>query len=838
MPFELPGYEILEELHSGRKTVVYRGKRQRDNVSVVIKAIRPDDARPFDAVRLHHEHETMQRVDFPGVVNAYGIERYRDTHALILEDFGGVSLKRIISSKRLDILTVLQIACQLAEILAEIHERNIIHKDINPNNILMNPDTGQVKVTDFGISSLLPSETPNIGALRGLEGSLPYISPEQTGRMNRSLDYRTDLYSLGVTLFELLIGWVPFQSTEPLELIHSHIAKMPPPPSELNLIVPQPLSQIIMKLMAKTAEERYRSARGLKADLDRCLREWQTSGRITHFLPGENDATNRFSIPQRLYGRELEISTLMEAFERVSNASSEMVLVSGHAGIGKSALIQEIHKPITGRRGFFITGKFDQFKRNIPYASLAQAFQEFIRQVLTRTDEELDDWRIRLSDAVGPNAQVLIKIIPELELVLGEQPDVPELPATESQNRFNSVFISFVRTIAQAEHPLVLFLDDVQWADAASLKMIQLLLTDAQTKYFLLLVSYRDHDVDTSHPFRQAVGSIRESGTVVHEIALWPFDPSTVSRLIADALQVSSEAAAPLGVLVHQKTGGNPYFVNEFLKSLHHESLLTFDSNEGAWKWDLGEIQKRGITDNVVTLMAGKIQRLPRETRKAVQLASCIGNTFDLYTLSLVCSQTQARTATDLWPAIEEGLLLPIGDSYKFVHGSGSDTATMTVLPPTHYSDVSYKFAHDRVRQSAYSLIPEDQRSGVHLEIGKTLLDRTGAEQGGDKLFDIVNQFNMGVSHVVEQAQRYQLARLNLRAGRKAKESAAFEAAHPSTNGPTSEFVSFENMLFEASTRTLAAFVLAPVFLRMQFLNCTFLKVKCAAMQASTYAQT
>jgi predicted ATPase/serine phosphatase RsbU (regulator of sigma subunit)/tRNA A-37 threonylcarbamoyl transferase component Bud32 len=777
MPFELPGYEIIEELHKGRQTVVYRAKRSRDHHPVVIKAIRPDEASPFDAARLHHEHETMQRANVSGVVKIYGIEHHHDIHALILEDFGGIALKRIIQSKRLDFLTVLQIACQLSEILAEIHERNIIHKDINPNNIIMNPDTGQVKVTDFGIASLLSRETASIGSLNGLEGSLPYISPEQTGRMNRSLDYRTDLYSLGVTLFELLIGWVPFQSTEPMELIHSHIAKMPSSPSLLNLEVPLPLSAIVMKLLAKTAEERYRSARGLKADLDRCLREWQTTGRITPFPPGEKDATDRFSIPQHLYGREDEITELLGAFERVSNGSSEMVLVSGQAGIGKSALIQEIHKPIAGGRGFFITGKFDQFKRNIPYASLAQAFQEFIRQLLTRTDDELSIWKTTLREALGQRGQVLVKIIPELELVIGEQPSLPELPATESQNRFNTLFLDFVSTIAQPEHPFVLFLDDLQWADAASLNVIQLLLTDRRLKHFLFLGSYRENDIDAGHPLFHALSAIRESGTSVRELALQPFSHTMVGQLIADALQVSLNQAAPLAVLVHQKTGGNPYFVNEFLKSLHHESLLTFDSDDATWNWDLGEIQKRGITDNVVILMAEKIRRLPLQTQKTVQLASCVGNTFDLFTLSLVYGNTQAQTATDLWPAIEEGLLLPIGDAYKFVHEPGAETATLTVVPPTYYTDVSYKFAHDRVRQSAYSLIPEDQRAAFHLEIGKTLLEKTAEGQSNEKIFDIVNQFNLGAVRVREKSQRYLVAQLNLKAGKRAKDSAAFEAA-------------------------------------------------------------
>lgn len=528
--------------------------------------------------------------------------------------------------------------------------------------------------------------------------STPYISPEQTGRMNRSTDFRTDFYSLGVTLFELLIGWPPFQSTDPMELVHCHIAKMPVPPRELNHDVPQTVSDIVMKLLSKTAEERYQSARGLKTDLDRCLAALVKDGHVGSFTPGSEDVSDHFIIPQRLYGREREIGYLLDSFERTCHGRSEMVLFAGYPGVGKTALVSEVHKPIARQRGFFFTGKFEQFKRNVPYASLAQAFLELLRHLLAGAPEEIEAWKIRLLKALGPNTQVLVPILPELGLLLPDQPPVQELPPTESQNRFNEIFL----------HPL---------------------------------------------------------------------DQSTTGQFIADALHTQLQRNIPLATLVHQKTGGNPYFMNEFLKSLHEEQLLVFDVAEGEWKWDLEEIQQKGITDNVVTLMTGKIQRLPQNSERTLRTAACLGSSFDLSTLSIVLGQTQARIASDLWDAIQEGLVLPIGDSYKFVREFGSVSESALYQPPTHYTDVSYKFSHDRVRQAAYTLIPENQRPAIHLHIGRCLFEKEPEHDRDEHLFDIVNHLNLGISSTVDKAQQLKLAEWNLVAGRKAKESAAFDAA-------------------------------------------------------------
>jgi predicted ATPase/serine phosphatase RsbU (regulator of sigma subunit) len=777
MTLNLPGYEALETLHRGTKSAVFRARRQRDQLPVVIKATTPHDPSPSGALRLYREHEILNTIEIPGVVRSYGMEHHQDIHALILEDFGGISLKRVIDSTRLDLQTILQIASQLADTLAALHQRNIVHKDVNPSNIIFNGDTSQVKITDFSIASLLLRETPGASNPHALEGTLPYLSPEQTGRMNRSIDFRTDFYSLGVTLFELLIGWLPFQSSDPLELVHCHIAKMPIPPCELNHDVPQTVSDIVMKLLSKTAEDRYQSARGLKADIDRCLASLVKDGHIGPFVLGSEDVSDHFIIPQRLYGREREIGYLLESFERTCQGRSEMVLIAGYPGVGKTALVSEVHKPIARQRGFFFSGKFEQFKRNVPYASLAQAFQELIRHLLAGTPEEIEAWRARLLNALGPNAQVLVPILPELELLLPNQPSVQDLPPTESQNRFNSVFQSFVRAVAQRDHPLVLFIDDLQWADLASLKLIELLMSDPENKHLLILGAYRDQEVGADHPLSLTLQEIRGRGATVNEIFLRPLDQSTTGQFIADALHTKIQRNIPLAALVHQKTGGNPYFMNEFLKSLHEEQLLVFDAAEGEWEWDLGEIQQKGITDNVVTLMTGKIQRLPQNTERALRTAACLGSSFDLTTLSFVLGQTQARTASDLWDAIQEGLVLPIGDSYKFVREFGSESERALYQPPTHYTDVSYKFSHDRVRQAAYTIIPENQRPAIHLHIGRCLLEKEPEHDRDEHLFDIVNHLNLGTPSIVDKVQKLKLAEWNLIAGRKAKESAAFDAA-------------------------------------------------------------
>jgi serine/threonine protein kinase len=628
------------------------------------------------------------------VVKPYALEPYQRTLVIILEDFGASSLKQLMNDRVgthgiAPLPEFLNIAIRTAEILGTIHAANVIHKDINPANIVFNPETGIIKIIDFGISTQLTRENPTLKNPNVLEGTLAYISPEQTGRMNRSLDYRTDFYSLGVTFYELLTGQLPFESTDALELVHCHIAKQPIPPHLLGggegergrggEPCPKAVSDIVMKLMAKMAEERYQSAWGIKADLEECLYQLQTSGNISDFPLASSDISDKFQIPQKLYGREAEVETLLAAFERVADnpqSKIEMMLVAGYSGIGKSSLVAEIHKPNTRLRGYFTEGKFDQFQRSVPYSAIASAFQGLVRQLLTESEAQLEQWREKLRRAFGTSGQVIIDVISEVELIVGKQPPVPELGPTESQNRFNLVFSKFIRALCAKEHPLVIFLDDLQWADSATLKLIELMMTDASMQYLFLIGAYRDNEVSSAHPLMMMLDGLRNQGATVNSITLAPLALEHISQLIADTLHSNTNQSQPLANLVMSKTGGNPFFVNQFLKTLHSENLITFDFERHGWQWDISNIEAQGITDNVIELMIGKLKKLPESTQQILRLASCVGAFFDLNTLSIICEKSPREVFPDLVTAVQSGLILSRSEldtelliqDYKFLH--------------------------------------------------------------------------------------------------------------------------------------------------------------------------
>jgi predicted ATPase/serine phosphatase RsbU (regulator of sigma subunit)/tRNA A-37 threonylcarbamoyl transferase component Bud32 len=771
--FNIPGVDVAEEIYRSDRTVVMRGRRRPSGTPVIIKTLSEEDHDPRDVVRLCHEHEILQALGAPGIVRSLGLERLNGSFALLLEDFGGISLDRHLATHRFDIPSFLSMASQLTDALGAIHNRGIIHKDLNPSNILINVATDEVKISDFGIASFLEREAQNDTDVHLLEGTLPYISPEQTGRMNRSIDYRTDFYSLGATLYEVLLGWPPFQSGDPMELVHSHIARRPIPPRELNREIPASVSAIVMKLLSKTAEERYRTARGLKADWDRCAVELKSDGAVSVFEPGAEDFSDRFAIDQRLYGREEETRLLLDAFDRVCEGSPESLFVCGLPGIGKSALLHEVYKPLTNRRGFFLSGKYDEFQRNVPYASFLTAFRDLVRQILAGTDEQLVEWKTKLLEPLGKNGRVMVDLLPELELIIGPQPPVQGLPSTEAQNRIHSVLCAFVRAVARKEHPLVLFLDDLQWADPASLDLMRLLMGESRDMHLLFLGAFRfPEDVDG---LDRAIVEMERSGCSIHRVVLLPLDADTTNRLIADSLHCSPAESAPLSALVHEKTDGNPFFVNEFLKSLYREKLLWFDPAGHDWKWDPGRILQKDITDNVVTMMTAKIRYLPGEGQRALMTASCIGSTFELSPLAMALGLPEVRTAEQLWGAISEGLILPVGDAYKFVGGFGSDRATYML--PAHYSGVAYRFTHDRVQQAAYSLIPDGGKAALHFAIGSNLLKSAGEPENDRRILDIVNHMNLGAASLAGREEKRTLAALNLVAGRRAKGSGAFEAA-------------------------------------------------------------
>ena len=791
-------YSVASKVYENINTVVYRGRDERSGKPVVIKALRSDDPTQREVARLRHEYELSKDLSIKGIVKPYALDKFGTGEALILEDFDGESLRAFLSSRTITIKDFLAIAIQLAETLGELHQKNIIHKDIKPQNIIINSVTGLVKITDFSIASRLSRENQTINDLNLLEGTLAYMSPEQTGRMNRSLDYRTDFYSLGVTFYEMLTGQLPYAATDAMELVHCHIAKNALPPHELSPHIPQVLSAIVMKLLAKTAEDRYQSAYGIKVDLETCLKQLETTGIVEAFTLGLHDISAKFQLPQKLYGREREVAVLLAAFDRVANVEngewgenrkesnltlgsrlsapsrSELMLVAGYSGIGKSALVNEIHRPVVRQRGYFIAGKFDQFKRNIPYTSLIQAFQALIRQILTESETQVEVWRDKLITALGPNGQVIIDVIPEVELIIGPQPAVPQLGSSEAQNRFNLVFQQFLSIFVQKEHPLVLFLDDLQWADSASLKLLQLLMTASEQQCLLLIGAYRDNEVNATHPLTLTLEEIQNAGTIVNTITLAPLAINDVNQLVADTLHCNTAKARPLAELLLCKTEGNPFFLTQMLSSLYQENLLSYNVDSGDWQWTLEQIQQVKITDNVVELMVGKLQKLPDVTQNVLKLAACIGSTFNLNLLAIVNEKALSTTAAELWEALQTGLVLPLSDTYKLAlvdplesnHSTGEDEL-----------DVSYRFLHDRVQQAAYFLIPEERKKETHLKVGRLLLKSTKPAEQEENIFDLVNQLNIGIDLMIHQAERTELAALNLLAGRKAKAATAYEPA-------------------------------------------------------------
>ncbi|HKC79752.1 MAG TPA: serine/threonine-protein kinase PknK, partial [Gemmatimonadaceae bacterium] len=701
--------------------------------------------------RLEHEYALKAELDPEWAARPVALTHYNDRMTLVLEDPGGAPLDRLLG-RPLEGSHFLRIAIPLAGALRGVHERGLIHKDIKPANILVDTASGGVWLTGFGITSRLPRERQVPAPPEVIAGTLAYMAPEQTGRMNRSVDSRSDLYALGVTFYEMLTGQLPFTAADPMEWVHCHIARQPVTPNERVAGVPGPLSAIVMKLLAKTAEERYQTAAGVEADLRRCLADLELYGRIDRFPLGEHDGSDRLLIPEKLYGREREIEALIAAFDRVvAQGTTELVLVTGYSGIGKSSVVHELHKALVPPRGLFASGKFDQYKRDIPYATLVQAFQSLVRPLLSKSDAELSSWRDALVEALGANGRLMVDLVPELKLIVGEPPPVPELPPQQAQARFQLVFRRFIGVFARQEHPLALFLDDLQWLDAATLDLLEDLLTQSDLKHLMLIGAYRDNEVDGAHPLTRKLDAIRQAGARVQEIRLAPLVRDDLRQVIVDALRCESERAAPLAQLVHDKTGGNPFFALQFLSALAEEGLLRFDHDAARWRWELDRLHAKGYTDNVVHLMVGKLSRLPLETQAALQQLACLGNVAEITLLSTVLGKSNDKVRSDLWGAVRLELVERLDGSYKFIH--------------------------DRVQEAAYSLIPERLRAEAHLRIGRLLAAHTPAERREEAVFDIVNQLNRGAALITSQDEREQLAELNLLAGRRAKASAAYASA-------------------------------------------------------------
>ncbi|SIO67684.1 PAS domain S-box-containing protein [Bradyrhizobium erythrophlei] len=701
--------------------------------------------------RLENEYALKSELDADCAARPIALTHYNGGMALVLEDPGGAPLDRLLG-RPLKVAHFLRIAIPLAEALRQLHERGLIHKDIKPANILVDPASGGVWLTGFGIASRLLREHQAPAPPEVIAGTLAYMAPEQTGRMNRSVDSRSDLYALGVTFYEMLTGTLPFIAADPMEWVHCHIARQPVPPNERVAGVPGPLSAIVIKLLAKTAEERYQTAAGVEADLRRSLAEWEATGHIGPFPLGAYDVSDRLLIPEKLYGREREIDALIAVFDRVvAQDTTELVLVSGYSGIGKSSVVNELNKVLVPSRGLFASGKFDQYKRDIPYATLGQAFQSLVRSLLSQSEAELGRWRDALRMALGPNGQLVVNLVPELEPVIGKQPPVADLPPQDVQNRFQMVFRRFLGVFARKEHPLALFLDDLQWLDAATLDLLEHLVTHLEVRHLLLIGAYRDNEVSPSHPLLRTLEAIRAVDVRVHEIVLAPVGLDDVGRLIADALHCEPGRARSLAQLVQQKTGGNPFFAIQFLTALAEEWLLAFDPVTRAWQWNIDRIRAKSYTDNVVDLMAGKLKRLSSATQEALKQLACLGNVAEIATMALVHGTTEEAMHAALWEALRAGLVFR--------------------------EDSAYRFLHDRIQQAAYSLIADEHRADIHLRIGRVLLANMTQDDLAEHLFDVANQLNRGAALLVESDEKVQVATIDLRAGRKAKASAAHASA-------------------------------------------------------------
>jgi PAS domain S-box-containing protein len=724
-----------------------------DGTQTSVLIVRPTGERPTAASldRLFHEYRLKAELDSAWAVRPLDLVRQGDRTVLVLEDPGGEPLERLLGTP-LQIDRFLALAIGIASAVRQAHQRGLVHGDLKPAHFVVDESTGSAWLTGFGLAARLPRghETPEPPVF--LAGTLAYMAPEQTGRMNRSIDTRSDLYSLGVTLYQMLTGSLPFIAFEPMEWVHCHIARKPVSPDERLGRIPAQISAIVMKLLAKTAAERYQTAVGLEHDLRRCLTQWETQGRIDPFPLGERDIPGRLLIPEKLYGREREIAKLLAAFDRVVHTGSpELVLVSGYSGIGKSSIVNELHKVLAPPRGRFAAGKFDQYKRDIPYSTLAQALQNLVRPLLGRSEDELRDWRDAFREALGPNGRLVVDLVPELKLILDEQPPVPELPPQQAQSRFRIVFRRFIGVFARPKHPLALFLDDLQWLDAATLDLIADLLTQSDVRHLMLIGAYRDNEADALHPLIRKLDEMKMAGAKVEEITLAPLGCEDLKQLTADALCCDREQAAPLAQLVHGKTAGNPFFAIQFLQALAEEELLCFEHETGRWTWDLERMRAIGYTDNVVELMVGKLCRLPLECQNALQALACLGNVATVDTLCIIHETSKEDVHADLREALRSGLV--------------------NQLPG------AYQFAHDRIQEAAYSLILEQSRAEAHLRIGRLLVANTPVTKREGAIFEIVNQLNRATHLIASREEREQLAEFNLIAGRRAKASTAYASA-------------------------------------------------------------
>ena len=731
MAFSIDRYVVDDLIYESANSLVYRA--HSPDRRVILKVLKQDHPSADELIRYKQEFELSREIGGENVAHATEMLKHQQAPVIVVEDFGGSSLQLLLAGRPMALNEFFDVAIGIVQALRQVHDANVIHKDVNPSNVVLNRDTGTVKLIDFGISTKLSEERPDMRPVQRLEGTLAYLSPEQTGRMNRVLDYRTDFYSLGATLFELLTGRVPFEGHDALEIVHQQLAKQPQFRPDDD--VPVQVQNIVLKLLEKNAEDRYQNAASLAVDLQRCRDEYTRSGDIETFPLGREGATPVFHVSQKLYGRDGEIRKLLQTYEHVAQGNKQLMLIAGYSGIGKTSLVHEVHRRVSETRGYYLAGKFDQFQRNVPYKAIAGAIEDLVRQILAESDAQLAAWHATIQEALDANGQLILDLVPQLEAVVGPQPPLPNLDPIEAQNNFKLVIQRFISAICAEDHPLVIFLDDLQWADLATLQLMQTIMMDDTITNLLLIGAYRDNEVDADHPLAVMLRELEQSNPY-EQLVLAPLDDRQLDQLIADTLGSDVASVRPLGELVMAKTRGNPFFVNQFLRTLHQESLIEFDLTGRQWRWHLRDIEKLGITENVADLMSRNLERLPEDTRAALRSSACIGNRFNLATLAIVEEVSVVDVFRHLEPALYAGLIQPLS-SFEFAEQGQLES-------PLIY--VEFKFLHDRVQQAAYAEIDEDARKELHLRIARLLLASLSNEDLEDRVFEVTDHINQALA--------------------------------------------------------------------------------------------
>jgi len=736
--------------------VIYDAVRETDEQEVIIKQMDAGAPKVQTTYQLRNEYEILSKINSHRVIKVLEFASENNQPYLVFEYWKGKDLTSVINNPEIDIAAKLKLAILIAQTVGEIHQCNVIHRDIKPDNILTNADEDDIKIVDFGIASLVSREMQQLFLnLDVLEGSISYISPEQSGRMNRAVDYRTDIYSLGVTLYELFTKKLPFIGTNPKEVIYKHIAVSPQPPIEINHELPEALSEVLMKCLEKNAEDRYQSAFGLKNDLESIYKQYLLNAKIEHFIPGAQDVYDHFQITQKLYGREKEIKALHQIFTDICNGPLQIILLKGYAGIGKTSVVRELYKSIIAHKGYYAEGKFELLKKGDQYFALIQALQQLVFQVLAESKDQFTLTQERILNLLGTQGQLLIELVPDIKLIIGPQPQLPELSPSESEVRFQHTLSCFLDAFCGRDQPLVIFLDDLQWIDESSLKFLEFYTSDTNRHNVLFIGAYRDNEVDALHPLIRSLKETKEAGVPIDFIELAPLLTSSVKDLIHDSFRMRTKASETLSSEVYAKTKGNPFFTVQFLKSLYVNNLLNFNPVEQEWESDNEKIEELPVTENVADFLMQKLRRLPQNTQMALQTGAAVGSHFMLQTLAEVHQTPPDKILQDLEEARREELIV------------------MHLNAGLHTDTVEFIFQHDRIQSAAYDLIETSARPSLHYRIGNALLNLAGQKRE-ENIIEIVTQLNYGLQTITNKQERIKIAALNLEAGRKARLVAAY----------------------------------------------------------------